>query len=149
MSSKPWKRHAFIVGSFDSDCIGKTHPGARTSAVSGNRLNQAAITSRRQNDLGHVNVAVRIDADVVRGEEVSGSAGIRAAAPSRQQPTLAIEDTHAPARGIGTRGDVPGHIPARNPSSATKTFSASSMKTWHGRATSVHSRRYVPSGEKS
>ena len=37
---------------------------------------QSAVGARRENDLGHVDVAARVEPDVVRGEAVSRGGGV-------------------------------------------------------------------------
>src|SRR5262245_61335130 len=51
--------------------------------------------------LADVNRALRIDADAMGREEITRSAGVPAAAPSRQEFAVAIEDTDAAADRVG------------------------------------------------
>src|SRR6266511_4103690 len=64
------------------------------------RRHQAAIAAGRHGHLADVEVAVRIDADAVRGEEVAGRGGILAATPARQQLAFPVEEAHPSSRGV-------------------------------------------------
>ena len=78
------------------------------------RRHRAAIAACRHHHLANVDVAVRVQPDVVRREEIARSARIGAAAPTRQQPALEIEHAHPPARRVGTGRAQPGEQ-ARTP----------------------------------
>src|SRR5262245_26695342 len=64
------------------------------------RRYQSAIAARRHYDLGYIEVATRVHADVVGGEKVAGRARVASATPPRLQPAAAVEDADPPASGI-------------------------------------------------
>src|SRR5262245_52076870 len=57
----------------------------------------ARTAARGQRHLGNINVAARIDPDVVRRKEIARCRRILAAAPARVQLAMHIEHTHAAA----------------------------------------------------
>src|SRR5262245_14290434 len=63
--------------------------------------NQSFTPAAGPDYFGHVDVAVGIDPDPVRGEEIAGAAGIVTTAPARVQLAVTIEDAQAPARCAG------------------------------------------------
>src|SRR5688572_7778262 len=67
------------------------------------RRYQSAIPSRRPYHFGHINVAVRIDADVVWSEEVARGRRGLTATPTGQQFTLWTKDAYSTAGGVGSR----------------------------------------------
>src|SRR5262249_18486198 len=64
---------------------------------------QPAIAARRHGHFGDVNCSLRIDADVVRREEVARRARIVAAPPARFQLAIRTEDADAAPRPLGRR----------------------------------------------
>src|SRR5262245_60586901 len=63
--------------------------------------NQSFTPAAGPDYFGHVDVAVGIDPDSVRGEEIAGGAGVVSAAPASLQLAVAIEDAQASARRAG------------------------------------------------
>src|SRR5262249_42735885 len=65
---------------------------------------QALVSARGQDDFADIDVAVRIDAQVVRGEEIARRAGIAVAAEPREELSFKVKDAQAgPNRGTGRR----------------------------------------------
>ena len=68
------------------------------------RRHQSAVAARRQHDLGDVEVAARVGADVVRREEIPRSARVLPAPPACEQSAVVVEHAHAPSGSVGGGG---------------------------------------------
>src|SRR5438876_8181356 len=64
---------------------------------------EAAVAACGHHNLGDVDAAARVNAHVVRGEEIAGRRGAVSTAPVGNQSALRVENAYATAGGVGRR----------------------------------------------